>query len=72
VKFIDQVPWFALKTKILVMTHILVMSHSSSKPILILSFDFHLTGSKLSFVEIRELTNSPALYLKCVLLTKTR
>jgi hypothetical protein len=34
------------------MTYILVMSHSSSKPILVSSFDFGLTGSELLFVEI--------------------
>jgi hypothetical protein len=72
VKFIDQVPQFVLKTKILMMTHILVMPPSSSKPILVLSFDFGLTGSELSFVEIGELTNLPTLCLKCVLLIKTR
>jgi hypothetical protein len=69
-KFIDQVPWFVLKIKILMMTYILVMSHSSSKPVLVLSFDFGLTGSELLFVEIRELTNSSTLCLKCVLLIR--
>jgi hypothetical protein len=52
-KFIDQVPWFALKMRILVMTHLMVMSSSSAKPILFLSFDFGLTGSKLFLVEIQ-------------------
>jgi hypothetical protein len=39
---------------------------------LILSFDFGLTGSELLLVEIGELTNSPTLCLKRVLLIKTR
>ena len=43
-KFIDQVPWFALKMRILVMTPLMVMSPSSAKPILVLSFDFGLLG----------------------------
>jgi hypothetical protein len=71
VKFIDQVLWFTLKMKILVMTHILVMS-PSSKPVLVSSFNFGLTGSELLFVEIGKLTNSPTLCLKYVLLMKTR
>jgi hypothetical protein len=72
VKFIDQVPWFILKMRILVMLHLMVMSPSSAKPSLVLSFDFSLTCSELSLVEIGELTNSPTLCLKCVLLIKTR
>ena len=51
-KFVDQVPWFALKMRILVMTPLMVMSPSSIKHILVLS----LTGSEPSLVEIRELT----------------
>ena len=51
-KFIDRVPRFALKTRILVMTHLLVMSPSSAKPILVLSFDFDLSGSEISLVKI--------------------
>ena len=51
-KFIDQVPRFALKMRILMMTPLMVMSPSSAKPILVLSFDFGLTGSKLLLVEI--------------------
>ena len=72
VKFIDQVPRFALKMRILVMTPLMVMSPSFSKTVLVLSFDFGLTGSKLLLIEIGELTNSPTLCLKCVLLNKIR
>ena len=53
-KFIDQVPWFALKMKILVMMPLMVMSPSSTKPILVLSFDFGLTGLGPSLIETRE------------------
>jgi hypothetical protein len=38
--------------RILVMTPLMVMSPSSVKPALVLSFDFGLTGSDLSLVEI--------------------
>ena len=51
-KFIDQVPQFVLKTKILVMKSLMVMSHSFAKPILVLSFDFSLTDLGPSLVEI--------------------
>ena len=68
VKFIDQVPWFASKTKFFVMTPLMVMSPSSAKPILVLSFVFGLTGSGPTLVDIRELTNSSTFCLKCVLL----
>ena len=50
----------------------MVMSPSSAKPVLVLNFDFSLTGSELSLVEIGESIDSPTLYLKCVLLIKTR
>ena len=53
-KFIDQIPRFALKRRILVMTPLMVMSPSSAKPVLVLSFDFGLTGSALPLVEIGE------------------
>ena len=43
-KFIDQVPRFVLKTKILVMMPLMVMSPSSTKPVLVLSLDFGLIG----------------------------
>ena len=38
-KIIDQVPRFTLTMRILVMTPLMVMSPSSAKPILVLSFD---------------------------------
>ena len=69
-KFIDQVPQFALKMRILVMTSLMVMSPSFAKPILVLSFDFGLIGSKLLLVEIEESTDSPTLCLKHVLLIR--
>ena len=47
------------------MTPLLVMLPSSAKPILILSFDFGLIGSKPSLVEIWELTIFPHT-LKCI------
>ena len=71
-KFIDQVSWFALKMRIHVMTPLMVMSPFSAKPISILSFDFGLTGSELSLVEIWVIDYLPTLCLKCVLLIKTR
>ena len=58
-KFIDEVPWFALKMRILVMTLLMVMSPSSAKPVLVLSLDFGLTGSGPSLVEIGESTIFP-------------
>ena len=51
-KFTDQVPRFAQKMRILVMTPLMVMSPSSVEPILVLSFDFGLTGSRPSLVEV--------------------
>ena len=51
-KFIDQVPQFALKMRILEVAPLMVMPPSLAKPVLILSFDFGLTGSELSLVEI--------------------
>ena len=68
-KFIDQVPWFALKMRILVVVPLMVMSPFSVKPVLVLNFNFGLAGSKLSLVEIGEST-FPTLYLKCVLLIR--
>ena len=58
-KFIDRVPRFVLKLRILVMTHLMVMSPPSAKPILVLSFNFGLIGSGPSLVEIRESTIFP-------------
>ena len=43
-KFIDQVPRFVLKMRILVVGPLMVMS-PSAKPVLVLSFDFGLTDS---------------------------
>ena len=53
-KFIDQVPRFTLKMRILVVVPLMVMSPFSAKPILILSFDFDLTGLGPSLIEIGE------------------
>ena len=58
-KFIDQVPWFALKMRILEVAHLMVMSPSSAKHVLVLSFYFGLAGSGPSLVEIRESTIFP-------------
>ena len=55
-KFIDQVPWFALKMRILEVAPLMVMSPSSTKPVFVLSFYFGLTGSGPSFVETGEST----------------
>ena len=54
-KFIDEVSRFGLKTRILVMTPLMVMSPSSAKPVLVLSFYFGLIDSRPSLIEIREL-----------------
>ena len=51
-KFIDQVPRFALKMRILEVAPLMVMSPSSTKPILVVSFDFGLTDSGPSLIEI--------------------
>ena len=53
-KFIDQIPRFALKMMILVMMPLMVMSPSFAKPVLVLIFDFGLTGSGPSLIEIGE------------------
>jgi hypothetical protein len=66
-KYIDRVPPFALKTRILMMMHLMVMSPSSTKTILVLSFDFGLIGSERSLIDIRSRLSSPTLCLKCVL-----
>ena len=58
-KFTNRVPRFALKTRVLVMTPLMVMSPSSAKPILVFSFDFGLIGSALPFVEIGESMTLP-------------
>ena len=51
-KFNDQIPRFALKRRILVAVPLMVMSPSSAKLVLVLSFDFGLTGSGPSLVEV--------------------
>ena len=71
-KFIDQVPRFALKMRILVMMHLMVMSPSSAKPLLVLSFDFGLTGSEPSLAEIGDLSNFPHTLLEVCHAHKTR
>ena len=53
-KFIDQIPRFTLKRRILAVVPLMVMSPSSTKPVLVLSFDFGLTGSGPSLIEIGE------------------
>ena len=58
-KFIDQVPRFALKMRILVVMPLTVMSPFSAKPVLVLSFDFGLAGSEPLLVETRESTVFP-------------
>ena len=52
VKFIDQVPRFALKMRILMMALLMVVSPSSAKLVLVVSFDFGLIDSGPSFIEI--------------------
>ena len=71
-KFIDQVPRFALKMRILVVVPLMVMSSSSVKPVLVLSFDFGLAGSEPLLVEIRELTVFPHTMLEVCPAHKTR
>ena len=45
-KFIDQIPRFALKRRILVVVPLMVISPPSAKPVLVLNLDFGLTGSE--------------------------
>ena len=71
-KFIDQVSRFALKMRIIVMTHLMVMSPSSAKPVLVLSFDFGLAGSKPLLVGIGESTVFPHTLLEVCPTHKTR
>ena len=54
-KFIDQVP-FALKMRILEVAPLMVISPSSAKPILVVSFNFSLAGLEPLLVEIGEST----------------
>ena len=53
-KFTDQVPRFALKMRILEVAPLMVIPPYSTKPVLVLSFDFVLTGSGPSLIEIGE------------------
>ena len=71
-KFIDQIPRFALKRRILVVVPLMVMSPFSTKPILVLSFDFGLAGSELLLVEIGESTIFPHTLLEVCHAHKTR
>jgi hypothetical protein len=50
----------------------MVMSPSSAKPVLVLSFDFGLIGSKPSLVDIRESTVFPHALLEVCPAHKTR
>ena len=58
-KFIDRVPWFAMKMRILVVAPLMVMPPSFAKSCLGFEFDFGLIGSELSLIEIGESTNFP-------------
>ena len=71
-KFIDQVPWFALKMRILVVVPLMVMSPFSTKSVLVLSFDFGLVGSKPLLVGIGESTVFPHTLLDVSPAHKTR
>ena len=71
-KFIDQVPRFTLKMRILVVVPLLVMSPFSAKPVLVLSFDFSLAGSEPLLVEIGESTVFPHTLLEVCPTHKTR
>ena len=71
-KFIDQVPRFALKMRILVVTPLMVMSHSFTKPVLVLSFDFGLIGSGPSLVEVWGINCLPHTLLEVCPTHKTR
>ena len=71
-KFINWVPWFALKTRVLVMMPLMVISPSSAKPILVPSLDFCLIGSEHLLVEIGESTVFPHTLLEMCPAHKTR
>ena len=71
-KFIDQIHRFALKRRIVVMTPLMVMSPSSTKPILVVSFDFGLAGLEPLLVEIEESTVFPHTLLEVCPTHKTR
>ena len=71
-KFIDQVPWFALKMRILVVVPLMVMSPFSAKPVLVLSFDFGLVGSEPLLVGIEKSTVFPHTLFEVCPAHKTR
>ena len=71
-KFINQVPRFALKMRILVVVPLMVMPLFSAKPILVLSFDFGLAGLEPLLVEIGESTMFPHTLLEVCPAHKTR
>ena len=71
-KFIDQVPRFALKMRILVVVPLMVMSPFSAKSVLVLSFHFGLAGSKTLLVGIEESTVFPHTLLDVSPAHKTR
>ena len=72
VKFIDQVLWFALKMRILVVVSLMVMSPFSAIPVLGLSFDFTLAASEPLHVEIGESTVFPHTLLEAYPAHQTR
>ena len=71
-KFIDQVPWFAPKMKILAVAPLMVISPFSTNPVLVLSFDFGLASSEPLHVEIGESTIFPHTLLEVCPAHKTR
>ena len=71
-KFIDYEPRFASRIRILMVAPLMVVSPSSTKPILVLNFYFGLTGSAPSLVEIRESTVFPHTLLEVCPTHKTR
>ena len=70
--FIDQVPRFALKMRILVVVPLMVMSPFFAKSVLVLSFDFGLAGLEPLLVEIGESTMFPHTLLEVCPAHKTR
>ena len=71
-KFIDQVPRFVLKMSILVVVPLMMMSPFSTKPVLVLNFNFGLAGSKPLLVGIGESTVFPHTLLDVSPAHKTR
>ena len=64
-KFIDQVPWFALKMIILVVTPLMVMSPSSAKHALVLTLDFWFDRFSASTYRNGGINHFSTLCLKC-------